>query len=93
MTTTPLRLLAGAHPPCDLVEQFIQLAPDSVNVQNKFKDLPSHGACYHGASQGAVCMLMNAYEGSAKVKDKDGLLPLQYTDNKGMHAISSSCML
>lgn len=74
--TTPLHLLACQHPPLDLLERIIQLAPDTLKVQDFEGRLPIHLACAHTPSLKIVKVLLDLYPESTQVKNQSGCLPL-----------------
>jgi ankyrin repeat protein len=73
---TILHQLVPINPPSALVESIIQVAPDTVEVQNNRGYLPLHEACWSKASPNVVAMLIQSYPKATEVKDEEGMLPL-----------------
>ncbi len=74
---TPLHYLVRKKPPSNLVERLLQLAPDTIKVQdNSHGALPLHYALWKNASSDVIKMLLQAYPRAVEVPDKDGWFPL-----------------
>jgi ankyrin repeat protein len=78
-----LHILLRAHPPLDLVESLMQLAPTTIRIQDKFGDLPLHWACRYKASTDVVKMLLEAYPEAVGMQGEYGMLPLHYACKYG----------
>jgi ankyrin repeat protein len=74
--TTPLHLLACKHPPLDLLKRVIQLAPDTLKVQDFEGRLPVHLACAHTPSIEKVKVLLDSYPESTQVTNQSRCLSL-----------------
>jgi ankyrin repeat protein len=74
---TPLHYLVWRKPPSDLVERLLQLAPETIKVQDKYGgNLPLHVALYYEASSDVIKMILPAYPQAAEVQKHNGNLPL-----------------
>ncbi len=65
---TPLLVLVRNEPPSNLVKIFLQLAPDTVTVQNINGWVPLHVALVSEASIDVVKILFQAYPKAVEVK-------------------------
>jgi ankyrin repeat protein len=74
--STPLHYLVCAHPPFQLVQRILQLAPNTIEKKNKWGYLPLHNALRYNASPEVIKMLFETYPHAAKVQSKEGKLPL-----------------
>jgi hypothetical protein len=74
----PVHYLAGACLLCALVKQIIDLAPNSLKVQDETDKLPLHWASKYGASSEFINLLIDTFPGSIDAKDKYGNCPLDY---------------
>jgi ankyrin repeat protein len=76
---TPLHYLVRKKPPSDLVKRLLQLAPDTIKVQDVYYgDLPLHTAVRCSAASDVINALLQAYPQAAEVQNKGGWLPLHY---------------
>mmetsp|Transcript_21837 Transcript_21837/g.31624 ORF Transcript_21837/g.31624 Transcript_21837/m.31624 type:complete len:782 (+) Transcript_21837:125-2470(+) len=76
--TTALHLVCRNNPPIDVVEIFINAAPDSVRLADAFGWLPLHYACANGADEEVLRILANAYPESKTATDRRGRTPLHF---------------
>jgi len=80
---TPLHLILsgegrGRYPPIDIVEIFINYAPEAVKIRDAKGRLPIHMAYQYGHLLDAMRILLEAYPKSIFVMDNEGWLPIQY---------------
>jgi ankyrin repeat protein len=75
---TPLHYLVMNKPPSDLVKRLLQLAPDTIKVQNIGGRLPLHIALIFKVSSAVIYMLFNAHPKAVEVQDNGGYLPLHF---------------
>jgi len=76
--TTALHLVCRNNPPIDVVEIFMNAAPDSVRLADAFGWLPLHYACANGADEEVLRILANAYPESKTATDRRGRTPLHF---------------
>jgi len=80
---TPLHLILsgegrGRYPPIDIVEIFINYAPETVKMRDAKGRLPIHIAYQYGHLLDVVKTLLEAYPKSVLVTDNEGWLPIHY---------------
>lgn len=64
---TPLHHIVSAHPPADVVEKILRLAPKTVMVVSKNGSLPLHCALRNNASVSVISLLLDKYPRALKV--------------------------
>ena len=72
---TPLHRILQLQPPIDIIQKFIDYAPETLQMKDIFGYLPIHIACMDGASLEVIQALVNSYPESITV-DFRGYLPL-----------------
>jgi hypothetical protein len=75
---TSLHILVGAKAPLALVERIINLAPDSLKVQDEEGRLPLHYASKYGASPNVINLLVDSFPEGINIRDNAGNCPLNY---------------
>jgi ankyrin repeat protein len=73
---TPLHYLLFAKPPSNLVDKLLQIAPNTIQVQNNSGLLPIHYATMFAASNDVIHMLFQAYPKAIRVRGRHGEIPL-----------------
>ena len=79
---TPLHQILELHPPLDIVQTFIQYAPEALQMRDIYQRLPIHIACSHGASLEVIRALVNSCPENIKVASNNGHLPLHFACHK-----------
>jgi ankyrin repeat protein len=76
---TPIHYLLRVRPPFDLVlKLLLQIAPETLKVQNVDGQFPLHTACEREASLNVITILLDKYPEAAHYKDKHNCTPLHY---------------
>jgi ankyrin repeat protein len=69
---TSLHYLLMNKPPSDLVKRLLQLAPNTIKVQDYDGVLPIHIALRNKASDDVITMLFQAYPEASEIQNKNG---------------------
>ena len=73
---TPLHVIIEICPPFDIIQMFINYAPEALQMMDGFGELPIHRACENGASLEVLQALVKSYPQIIEITDIEDTLPL-----------------